>query len=550
VTDPAFSVGFDAAADHSAADLEAMTARPSADREALVDRSASGLNATAEDSSAVLEAALDRSVGLRATADRCPAADEASTDRSSVGFEATADRLPAGFDAKTDRFPAAVSATTDRSSAGFDAKTDRFPTAVSATADRSSAPVEARTDRSLAGFDAKTGRSSAGFDAEADRAARVALTWIAEPGNRTVWSLVRAGGAAATLDRLLRGDIPDGSLRAAVITRTGISDPRRVAETAMRRADRLGARIVTPADDEWPARVEALATLEVDAPGRVNRDLRPPLCFWVRGGRPLGAALDRSVAIVGARAASSYGVHVTTDLAYGMVENGWTVVSGGALGIDSAAHQAALAGDGHTVAVLACGVDKPYPIANSALFERIADDGLLISEWPPGAEPLRHRFLIRNRVIAAATAGTVVVEAAARSGAMQTMSRVFALRRPGMVVPGPVTSAMSVGCHELLRNHPDATLVTGVPHVLEAVGRIGEYYAEPPRGPARRHDELDEESALVLEAVPLRGAAGPEELAAKAGLAVRTVLRRLSFLELAGLVYRRAGGFTLAPPGH
>ena len=384
----------------------------------------------------------------------------------------------------------------------------------------------------------------------ADRAARVALTWIAEPGNRAVWSMVRADGAAGTLDRLLRGDIPDGPLRAAVITKTGIADPRRVAETALRRADRLGARIVIPTDDEWPDRVEALATLEVDAPGRVNQDVRPPLCFWVRGEGSLGAALDRSVAIVGARAASSYGNHVTTDLAYGMVENGWAVVSGGAYGIDSAAHQAALAGDGRTVAVLACGVDKPYPVGNTTLFERIADAGLLISEWAPGAEPLRHRFLVRNRVIAAATAGTVVVEAAARSGAMQTMSRVFALRRPGMIVPGPVTSAMSVGCHELLRNHPDATLVTGVPHVLEAVGRIGEYYAEPARGPERRHDDLDEESALVLEAVPLRGVAGVEELAAKAGLAVRIVLRRLSFLELAGLVRRREGGFALSPPSN
>ena len=389
---------------------------------------------------------------------------------------------------------------------------------------------------------------TSGFDVVADRVARVALTWIAEPGHRTVWSMVRADGAAATLDRLLSGDIPDASLRAAVITKANIADPRRVAETAVRRAERFGARIVTPADDEWPVRVEALATLEVDAPGRVNQHVRPPLCFWVRGSGSLGAALDRSVAIVGARAASSYGTHVTTDLAYEMVENGWTVVSGGAYGIDSADHQAALAGDGRTVAVLACGVDKPYPVGNTTMFERIIASGLLVSEWPPGAEPLRHRFLIRNRVIAAATAGTVVVEAAARSGAMQTMSRVFALRRPGMIVPGPVTAAMSGGCHERLRNHPDATLVTGVPHVLEAVGQIGEYYAEPARGPGRPHDDLDEESALVLEAVPLRGVAGPEELAAKAGLALRTVLRRLSFLELAGLVRRREGGFALAPP--
>jgi DNA processing protein len=195
--------------------------------------------------------------------------------------------------------------------------------------------------------------------------------------------------------------------------------------------------------------------------------------------------------------------------------------------------------------VLACGVDRPYPVGNSTMFERIAEQGILMSEWPPGSEPQRHRFLIRNRVIAAATAGTVVVEAAARSGASQTMNRVLALNRRAMVVPGPVTSAMSVGCHELLRNHPDATLVTEVAHVLEAVGRIGEYWAEPVRGPARRRDELDEESALLLEAVPRRGTIPPEELAARAGLTIRTVLRRLSLLELAGLIERREGGVAL-----
>jgi len=379
-----------------------------------------------------------------------------------------------------------------------------------------------------------------------DRAARVALTSLAEPGNRAVWSLVQELGAPATLDRLLRGDIPNGPLRAAVLAKMSGGDPRRLASAVLHRAERLGARIVVPADDEWPTRVDDLARLELDAPGRINQDIRPPLCFWVRGRWGLGEAFERSVAVVGARAATSYGNHVTADLAYGLAEQEWTVVSGGAFGIDAAAHRAALAAGGRTVAVLACGVDRPYPAGNAAMFEQIADGGLLISEWPPSAEPLRHRFLIRNRVIAAATTGTVVVEAAARSGAAQTMSRVLALRRPAMVVPGPVTSAMSVGCHELLRSHPDTLLVTGLPQVLEAVGRIGEYLPDPPRGPEHRRDTLDEESALVLEAVPSSGVADPEDLAARAGLALRTVLRRLSLLELAGLVERRDGGVALA----
>ncbi len=392
------------------------------------------------------------------------------------------------------------------------------------------------------------GGTRAVVDRDEDRAARVALTWLAEPGNRAVWTMVQRAGAPATLERLLGGDIPDPQLRAAVLARNATGDARRIAEVSLRRAERLGARIAVPGDPDWPTTVDRLATLHLEEGGRVNQNVRPPLCLWTRGAWPLDEALDRSVAVVGARAATSYGIHVTTDIAYGLAERDWTVVSGGAFGIDAAAHRAALAANGRTVAVLACGVDRPYPAGNAALFERVAETGLLISEWPPGSEPLRHRFLIRNRVIAAATAGTVVVEAALRSGAGQTMSRVIALHRHAMVVPGPVTSAMSAGCHELLRKFPAARLVTGLPHVLEEVGRIGEYMPEPPRGPTHPRDQLDEESALVLEAVPKRGTAGPEQVAAKAGLDLRTVLRRLSLLELSGLVIRRDGGVTLAPP--
>lgn len=231
---------------------------------------------------------------------------------------------------------------------------------------------------------------------EADRMARIALTWLAEPGNRAVWQLVEAGGAEATLHRLLRGDIPESTLRTAVISRSSAGDPRRLAEAALHRADRLGARVVVPADSEWPAMVDTLATLELDGGNRVNRDTRPPLCLWVRGGHPLDEAFARSVAVVGARAATSYGTHVTNDLAYGLAERTWTVVSGGAFGIDAAAHRAALAAGGLTVAILACGVDRPYPIGNASLFEQIADTGVLMSEWPPGAEPLRHRPVDRT----------------------------------------------------------------------------------------------------------------------------------------------------------
>jgi DNA processing protein len=186
-------------------------------------------------------------------------------------------------------------------------------------------------------------------------------------------------------------------------------------------------------------------------------------------------------------------------------------------------------------------------MGNAALFDRIAETGLLVSEWIPGAEPLRPRFLIRNRVIAAATSGTVLVEAAARSGATQTLNRALGLRRPAMVVPGPVTSAMSVGGHEVLRERPEARLVTNVAHVLEEVGRIGYDLAPPARAPERARDRLDEEATQVLEALPRRRALDLESVAARAGVDLRTAMRKLSMLEELGMVVRRDGGYALAP---
>jgi DNA processing protein len=380
------------------------------------------------------------------------------------------------------------------------------------------------------------------------RVARVALHWLVEPGNAAVHRLVRRYGPVRTLDMLLAGEMSDEELRGSVTARLKAGDPYEVAAAALERADELGARIVTPEDDEWPHQLGDLTRLlELPFDNRIDRDTAPPHCLWVRGPLLLGETLDRSVAVVGARAATGYGEHVATGLAFGLAERGWTVVSGGAYGIDSAAHRGALAAGGATVAVLACGVDRPYPVGNTALFDRIAEAGLLVSEWPPGSDPVRHRFLIRNRVIAAATRGTVVVEASARSGASQTLRRAQALGRRPMVVPGPVTSAMSVGCHHLLREYPQVRLVTGLPHVLEEVGSIGNDLAPTPRGPDRPHDVLDPEATVVFDAVPRRRPVGPDALAAQAGLDVRTVLRKLSLLEQLGFVVRREGGYLLAP---
>jgi DNA processing protein len=275
------------------------------------------------------------------------------------------------------------------------------------------------------------------------------------------------------------------------------------------------------------------------------------MALWVRGGARLDELADRSVAIVGARAATAYGEHVAGELGYQLAERGWTVVSGGAYGIDAAAHRGALAADGPTIAVLACGVDRPYPAGNGALLNRIADSGLLLSEWPPGAAPHQHRFLVRNRLIAALTRGTVVVEAAARSGAMATAHRARRLGKQVMAVPGPVTSAMSVGCHELLRGTDDeaaATLVVSAAHVLDAVGGIGVDLAEPAERRSDVRDGLSDVARRVLDACPVRAGVAPERLAAIAGCEVLEVLRVLPALELAELVQWTGTGWRLMPP--
>jgi len=202
-----------------------------------------------------------------------------------------------------------------------------------------------------------------------------------------------------------------------------------------------------------------------------------------------------------------------------------------------------------TLAVLACGVDRPYPAAHGALFHRIAETGLVVSEWPPGCAPLRHRFLVRNRLIAALTRGTVVVEAAARSGAQATARRAQDIGRQVLVVPGPVTSSMSVGCHELLRDEAlGAVLVGSADHVMEAVGRIGDDLAPPVERPAGPRDGLSDLAGRVLDACPVRAGVSPERLAAIAGCDVLEVLRVLPALELADLVEWTGTGWRLAPP--
>jgi DNA processing protein len=274
----------------------------------------------------------------------------------------------------------------------------------------------------------------------------------------------------------------------------------------------------------------------------------PPLGLWVKGPTRLDQ-LGRAVAVVGARSATTYGTEIAAGIAGSLVRAGHPVVSGAAYGIDQAAHRGALAVEGANIAVLACGADRAYPSAHRELLDHLGRTSAVVAEVPPGCAPTRGRFLSRNRLIAALTRGTVVVEAAARSGAQATANRAHRLGKQVMAVPGPVTSAMSVGCHELLRgDDPGALLVASAAHVIDAVGGIGTDLAPAAERPGSPRDSLSDVARRVLDACPVRIGVPPERLAAVAGCDVLEVLRVLPALELAGLVQWTGNGWRLTPP--
>ncbi|MCW2734420.1 MAG: smf, partial [Mycobacterium sp.] len=294
------------------------------------------------------------------------------------------------------------------------------------------------------------------------------LSRVVEPPSKELASYVADVGPVEAASRIKRGDDIKGLGR--------LTEARREIDSSAADLDvlaRLGGRLVTADDPEWPL----LAFRSFSGRPACDRPTgHPPMALWVIGEDSLADVAERSCSIVGTRASSSYGEHQAADLAAGLAERDVAVVSGGAFGIDGVAHRAALAAEGLTVAVLAGGVDVPYPSAHAAMLRRIGERGLLVSEYPPGVRPARHRFLTRNRLVAALSGATVVVEAGLRSGAANTASWAEALGRPVCAYPGPVTSAASAGCHVLIRN--GAFLVTRVEEVVEMVGAAGEIAPE------------------------------------------------------------------------
>ncbi len=398
-----------------------------------------------------------------------------------------------------------------------------------------------------------------------EKLARAALTYLAEPGDPALGALLGICRPAEVLAAIRAGLLPGTgpgcgdtpASRAALeraLGRWQVRLPGLPDDEGIAGACRDGIRLVCPGETEWPAALDQLGLVR-------------PYALWIRGNAELRFACSRSVAMVGSRAATGYGGHVAGEIAADLGERGWAIVSGGAFGIDAAAHRGALAAEAITVAVLACGVDYPYPAGHADLFQAIAAQGLVMSEWPPGRHPARVRFLVRNRVIAALACGTVIVEAGERSGALNTARHAADLGKPLMAVPGPVTSAQSAGCHRIIREW-GATCVTRADDIIEMLSPLSvpdplapgaglEPPDSAPPGPGSEppgpgwelsRDGLDADSARVLDALPARGGAGTSTIAVAAGVDLDTVLRCLGRLAGYGFIERGDGGWRLRRP--
>lgn len=291
-----------------------------------------------------------------------------------------------------------------------------------------------------------------------ERTARMALSMLVESDDAVTGHLLAAVGGVETL-RLAESDGPvpglgdvDARVWRGRFATPGIDS----IDERLLQARRSGLGVLVPGDDEWP---ESLSDLGE----------RAPYVLWTRGASSfLARPLTELVTLTGARAATSYGEHVAGTLASDLAAAERVIVAGGAYGIEGAAHRAALAAGGETIAVLANGVDRAYPAGHSELLGRVAAVGLVVSEVAPGATPTRHRFLARARLMAALSAATVVIEAGVRSGSMKIAHDARQLNRAVGAVPGPVTSASSVGPHELLRGNV-AVLVTESSDVVSLI---------------------------------------------------------------------------------
>ncbi|MHA7860055.1 DNA-processing protein DprA [Tessaracoccus sp. Y36] len=359
-----------------------------------------------------------------------------------------------------------------------------------------------------------------------ERAARMALCALTPLGQPNVVQALARFGA----EELWRGFLsqPDTSWgrRAEVIDLAGLQ----------RSTERCGSRFIIPGDVEWPSALAGLATAEV------AKQTGEPIGLWIRG-RPL-TGLGGGVAIVGSRACTTYGEHAAVTLAADLAMEDRPVISGLAYGVDAAAHRGALGVRGTTVAVLASGVDEPYPAANSRLADRIIGSGALVSELPPGYRPTRYAFLARNRIIAALADAVIVVEAAARSGAKNTASWGNSLGRPVLAVPGPITSSLSSTPHKLIRDG-EAILVTGAEDVQAVLSPLGAVAEPTGRGKSRPIDQLPLPLMEIREAIGSKERVSAAQLSARTGQAMMETLANAAELVESGWLDEQGGLFSL-----
>lgn len=361
--------------------------------------------------------------------------------------------------------------------------------------------------------------------------ARVSWSVLTEPGDGVAGALIAERGAVTSLGLAIGG----GAAASSEVSERALAEGRarwmvradaRSVLDAIRAAAEVGARLLLPGDDLWPRSLDDLG-------------VHAPTVLWVRGDPALLTAPSR-VAIVGARAASGYGEMLAGDFAGELAATGTVVVSGGAYGIDGAAHRAALGVSGKTVAFLAGGVDRAYPQGHQQLLRRIVETGAVVSEVPCGTAPTKWRFLSRNRLIAALGDATVVVEAGWRSGSLNTAGHAAALGRPLGAVPGPATSASSAGCHRLLREY-DARCVT-------TTAEIRELWGDAAPG-TTVGGATDPDRSRVLDALSSRSARPVLELSRRSGLAPERIGALLGLLELDGIVTLVESGWRKRPDG-
>lgn len=363
----------------------------------------------------------------------------------------------------------------------------------------------------------------------ADTLARVAWGVIAEPRDGVAGALIAQLGAEEAMRVALddsRFALSDRVIGEAQRRWRPRARPRAVSES-LHGAQEVRARLLLPGDEEWPESLDDLGD-------------HAPVLLWVRGDASRLITPER-VSIVGARAATGYGESVAAEFAGDLAASGTLVVSGGAYGIDGAAHRAALGVGGGTVAFLAGGVDRAYPAGHQQLFERIQASGAMVSELPCGAAPTKWRFLARNRLIAALGMATVVVEAGWRSGSLNTAGHAAALGRPLGSVPGPVTSAASAGCHRLLREY-DARCVTSTAEVRELLGLDANGNGGRGGGEGVR---IDPDQTRLLDAMSTRTARSSIELARISGLSEERVRALLGLLSLDERVRSDEAGWRL-----